>query len=130
MFDAVPLVHDWNKNASMLEDFVRAARMDTTVFAQRGNIFLIGSDPSDLNLVKGLAGAEEIISVGFLKMDGDFLSKLPRYSASFDVVIIGDGDMSYANEILHEVTRPQQAALTPPPPPQYMGGAAMSMGYS
>jgi hypothetical protein len=104
MFDAVPLVHEWNKNAGLLEEFLRAARMDTTVFSMRGNIVLIGSDPSDMNLIKGLQGVQETISVGFLKMDADFLAKLPRFAAAFDVVVLGDGDMSYVNEILLEVT--------------------------
>lgn len=46
---------------------------------------------------------EERISVGFLKLDEHVLDKLPRYAQAYDVVIIGDGDMSYANEILHEI---------------------------
>lgn len=54
-------------------------------------------------LVSGLPGVEERISVGFLKLDEHVLDKLPRYAQAYDVVILGDGDMSYANEILHEV---------------------------
>lgn len=51
----------------------------------------------------GLPAMEERISVGFLKLDEHMLDKLPRYAQAYDVVIIGDGDMSYANEILHEI---------------------------
>lgn len=51
----------------------------------------------------GLPGVEERITVGFLKLDEHVLDRLPRYAQAYDVVILGDGDMSYANEILHEV---------------------------
>lgn len=51
----------------------------------------------------GLSGVEDCISVGFLKLDEHVLEKIQRYAEAYDVVIIGDGDMSYANEILHEV---------------------------
>lgn len=50
-----------------------------------------------------MPAVEERISVGFLKLDEHVLDKLPRYAQAYDVVIIGDGDMSYANEILHEI---------------------------
>lgn len=46
---------------------------------------------------------EEKISVGFLKLDEHIMEKLPRYAQAYDVVIVGDGDMSYTNEILHEL---------------------------
>lgn len=59
--------------------------------------------PAPPSFVIGLPGVEERISVGFLKLDEHVLDKLPRYAQAYDVVILGDGDMSYANEILHEV---------------------------
>lgn len=52
----------------------------------------------------GLPASEERISVGFLKVDEHLMDKLPRYAQAYDVVVIGDGDMSYPNEILHELT--------------------------
>lgn len=55
------------------------------------------------NVLTGLPGVEERISVGFLKLDEHLMDKLPRYAQAYDVVVIGDGDMSYVNEILHEV---------------------------
>lgn len=67
------------------------------------NITLAHVSPLSKTPLSGLPGVEERISVGFLKLDEHVLDKLPRYAQAYDVLIIGDGDMSYANEILHEV---------------------------
>ncbi|CAM9199634.1 unnamed protein product [Choristocarpus tenellus] len=103
MFDTVPLVHEAKKTGTTLMEFLRGARLDPT-FASRSNVVLLGSELSDLGLTNGLPSLEGRITVGFLKLDEHMLEKLPRYAQAYDVVVVGDGDMSYANEILHEIT--------------------------
>jgi hypothetical protein len=39
-----------------------------------------------------------------MKVDEHFLDKFPRYAAAYDVVILGNGDISYVNELLLELT--------------------------
>ncbi|CAN0145968.1 unnamed protein product [Scytosiphon promiscuus] len=102
MYDTVPLIHEAKKSGATLMEFLRGVRQENA-FASRPNVLLLGSELSDLGLGNGLPGVEERISVGFLKLDEHVLDKLPRYAQAYDVLIIGDGDMSYANEILHEV---------------------------
>eukprot|EP01084_Bolivina_argentea_P106639 190780_1 len=105
MFNMIPLIHDLNKNGATISSFLEAVHVDTNIFKLRSNILLLGSDPSDLALIDGLEGVQEKIAVGYLKMDENFLEKLPRYAELFDVVILGDGDMAFPNELLYEVTR-------------------------
>eukprot|EP00904_Undaria_pinnatifida_P013926 jgi/Undpi1/9664/HiC_scaffold_27.g12120.m1 len=102
MYDTVPLIHEAKKSGATLLEFLRGVRQENA-FSSRSNVVLLGSELSDLGLGKGLPAVEECISVGFLKLDEHILDKLPRYALAYDVVIIGDGDMSYANEILHEI---------------------------
>lgn len=102
MYDTVPLIHEAKKSGATLLEFLRGVRQENA-FSARSNVVLLGSELSDLGLGNGLPAVEERISVGFLKLDEHVLDKLPRYAQAYDVVIIGDGDMSYANEILHEI---------------------------
>ena len=37
-------------------------------------------------------------------MEGDFLKKFTDYAKAYDVVVLGDGDLSYVNELLYEIT--------------------------
>ncbi|CAM9805182.1 unnamed protein product [Ectocarpus sp. 4 AP-2014] len=114
MYDTVPLIHEAKKSGATLLEFLRGVRQENA-FSARSNVLLLGAELSDIGLGNGecslflvtktlsLPGVEERITVGFLKLDGHVLEKLPRYAQAYDVVILGDGDMSYANEILHEV---------------------------
>ncbi|CBN75751.1 Cytosolic 5\'-nucleotidase III-like protein A (cN-III-like protein A) [Ectocarpus siliculosus] len=102
MYDTVPLIHEAKKSGATLLEFLRGVRQENA-FSARSNVLLLGAELSDIGLGNGLPGVEERITVGFLKLDGHVLDKLPRYAQAYDVVILGDGDMSYANEILHEV---------------------------
>ncbi|CAM9618906.1 unnamed protein product [Ascophyllum nodosum] len=102
MYDTVPLIHEAKKSGATLMEFLRGVGHEN-VFASRSNVLLLGAELSDLGLAGGLPAVEERISVGFLKLDEHVMEKLPRYAQAYDVVIIGDGDMSYTNEILHEI---------------------------
>ncbi|KAG5191142.1 pyrimidine 5'-nucleotidase-domain-containing protein [Tribonema minus] len=105
LYDKVPLVHEGNKNGNMILDFHRAVRWDTMALAARSNAVVVGAELADLNLTAGLT-LDDRITVGFLKMEEDFLDKFPRYAQAFDVVVVGNGDLSYVNELLYEVTDP------------------------
>ncbi|CAN0094755.1 unnamed protein product [Phaeothamnion confervicola] len=106
LYDQVPLIHEHNKSGQTVAAFLQAFQLDAAGLAAsaRGNAVLVGSDLADLQLAAGLPGLQDKITVGFLKMDEDFLDKFPQYAQAFDAVVLGDGDMAFVNEILHEIT--------------------------
>lgn len=103
MYDQVPLVHDGNKDGRTIMEFLKSSRNEGAIVS-RPNAILMGTEMSDLELAKNIPGLEERISIGFLKLDEHLLEKLPRYASEFDIVILGDGDLSVVNEFLHDIT--------------------------
>lgn len=41
--------------------------------------------------------------MGFIEVDREFVSNLPAFLQSFDVVILGDGGMQYVNQLLEQI---------------------------
>jgi len=104
MVDSVPLVHEGNKSGKTIMDFMRGARWDASPLTSRPNAMVICSDVADLELTNGIPGIEEQITVGYLKLDEHFQEKFAEFSNRFDVVVVGDGNLSFVNEILLEIT--------------------------
>ncbi|MFH8080781.1 MAG: hypothetical protein QXO84_02785 [Candidatus Aenigmatarchaeota archaeon] len=61
------------------------------------NIILLGDSINDVNMVKGFK-YKNLLKIGFLNFDEDKLRD--SYSKNFDVIIEGDGDFSFINELI------------------------------
>jgi hypothetical protein len=45
----------------------------------------------------------QVISLGFLETGRDLVAQLPLFLEAYDVVIMGDGGMQYANHLIEQV---------------------------
>jgi len=90
-----PVIHSMNKSEVTVRELPIYENLKN-----RKNVILLGNSLSDLDMIEGFS-YDEIINIGFLNSgtEGD----IKRYSETFDVVILGDGDMNYINELLEKI---------------------------
>ncbi len=67
--------------------------------AERKNILLLGDTFDDLNMTEGIE-YNKIIRIWFMNEDTGELSK---YAQAFDAVILGDGPMTFVNELVRKI---------------------------
>jgi hypothetical protein len=61
----------------------------------------------------GVLGEKERLSIGFLDMSEDLLTKLPAFLSTFDAVILNDGDFEFVSKVVHELLQvPEQVPVT------------------
>jgi HAD superfamily hydrolase (TIGR01544 family) len=91
-----PLIHTYNKNESHL----KGSAYKNTI-AKRKNVILLGDSLGDPDMAKGM-GHECLIKIGFYNhaKDNDLVKK---YLKGYDLLIMGNGDMSYVNKLLREI---------------------------
>ena len=65
-------------------------------------MILLGDDLQDLGMVKNL-DYDNLIKIGFLNENVD--ENLEKYKEGYDVVITGDGDFSFVNELIGEILK-------------------------
>eukprot|EP01032_Pedospumella_encystans_P010642 gene10642-12425_t len=92
-----PVVHERNKNAS-----TAAQHMGMSVL-NRPYAIVLGAHEDDVNMTEGVEGLMEQISVGYLELTEDFSQRLPIYLNTFDVVIIGDGNLQYVRSMIEDI---------------------------
>ncbi|CAM9484922.1 unnamed protein product [Ascophyllum nodosum] len=88
--------HVFNKLASPEEPYFRTEEMKG-----RTNVLLLGDSLGDLKMSKGIE-TKEVLTIGFLNDNVDEM--LEEYMDAYDAVIVGDGGLDLALEILGEVT--------------------------
>lgn len=66
------------------------------------NALVLGASPSDLDLALGET-ERQVISIGYIENDANFLSNLPIFLSRYDIVILGDGGLQYVNHILEQI---------------------------
>jgi len=90
-----PIIHTYNKNELSISELPNYEEIE-----KRKNILLVGDVIGDLGMTEGF-DYDELITVGFLSEDVD--KNLPEYKERFDVVILDDYNMQYANDILKKI---------------------------
>ncbi|KAI8823504.1 pyrimidine 5'-nucleotidase [Fimicolochytrium jonesii] len=86
-----PLIHTFNKNeAAVGGPYIEA-------IIGRTNVILMGDSIGDLQMGEGLKHDVQL-TIGFLNHDKDAL--IDEYASAFDIVVLDDGPMSIAIEIL------------------------------
>jgi len=94
-----PIIHSMNKHEIVLKQH------NIQLFEkiqERKNIILIGDKIEDIGMVEGFE-YENIIKIGFLNLKKEIDEQLARYKEVYDVIITGDGDFSYINELIGEI---------------------------
>jgi len=90
-----PTIHVLNKSEVAVKEY--------PVFDQikdRKNVVLLGDGVDDNGMVEGF-DFDEIIRIGFLNEKID--ENRQKYLENFDIVITGDGDMGYVNELMGRI---------------------------
>ncbi|GAB5029612.1 5-nucleotidase [Nannochloropsis oceanica] len=109
----LPLVHDLNQNMTTAQQF-RSGMMRGMGGGMRqpSNYLVLGGRVSDVGMAEGMHGGREggreggrqqVISLGFCETGKDFVVELPKFLEAYDVVVLGDGGMQYANHLIEQV---------------------------
>lgn len=102
-----PLIHMFNKDASHIAGTAFEAEVKG-----RANAILLGDSLGDVNMADGY-DLETVIKVGFLNAGEDEL--LEEYTARYDVVVLGDGDMECVHAMVLELAGAVAPGKTPDP---------------
>lgn len=90
-----PVIHSLNKYETTLHHLPIYPEIQ-----KRPNVILLGDSLDDVGMVEGF-DYTNLIKIGFYNQPTD--EHLDKYREKFDVVITGDGDMQYVNELLKEI---------------------------
>lgn len=90
-----PVIHCENKNESII-----AERGHAQWDKERKQIILLGDQLGDASMSQD-SPSQQVLRVGFLNDDADLL--LTRFQNAFDVVILGDGPLTFVTELLEEL---------------------------
>jgi len=90
-----PIIYSLNKAEIALKDFPIFEKI-----ANRKNVILLGDGIDDNGMIEGF-DFDEIIRIGFL--NENVSENKQKYLENFDVVITGDGDMNYVNDLLKQI---------------------------
>ncbi|NVP17199.1 hypothetical protein HUU51_00605 [Candidatus Gracilibacteria bacterium] len=88
-----PVIHVFNKDETVLKDFPQIY----DEIKSRKNVILLGDSLGDPGMIAGF-DYDNLLKIGFLNDNIDEL--LEEYKKNYDVVIVGDGDFEFINEIL------------------------------
>jgi len=91
-----PTIHCMNKDETVLAEMpdVFAAIKD------RKNVILLGDSLGDLGMIEGFA-PDTLLKIGFLNFDFDAQREI--YKQNFDVVLEGDGDFGFVNDLVRSI---------------------------
>jgi 5'-nucleotidase len=91
-----PVIHSMNKDETVISEIPDVYEN----VKERRNVVLLGDSISDTDMVAGFE-YDNLIKIGFLNDKIDQQRK--QYTENFDIVIEGDGDLSFVNELLEEL---------------------------
>ena len=86
-----PLIHSCNKGA------VALGGLRGSVMAGRDVVLLLGDSVGDVNMADGMA-VSTVLKIGYLNFDAD--TRLDEYMQLYDIVIINDGSLDVAHQIV------------------------------
>ncbi len=90
-----PIIHSMNKDEAEIKKLPVYQAIKN-----RRNVLLLGDSLGDVDMAKGLEH-EQVIKIGFLNEDVE--KSLKKYKEVYDVVLLGDGDVSYVNSLIREM---------------------------
>lgn len=90
-----PIIHSMNKDETTLESLPIYNELK-----DRKNVLLLGDGLGDLGMIKGFE-YNNLISIGFL--NEKFEEQMEEFKKDFDVVITGDGDFKFVNELIRGI---------------------------
>lgn len=91
-----PIIHVMNKDETAIDKIPEIYN----VIKNKKNVILLGDSMGDLGMIHGFA-YDTLIKVGFLNYNIEESEK--NYLENFDIVLEGDGDFDYINELLKEL---------------------------
>ena len=92
-----PIIHAFNKEETVLGGFPFYDKVK-----DRKNVLLLGDGPDDVEMIAGY-DYNNLIKVGFLNKNIE--ENLLPYKEKFDVLITGDGNFDFINDLLIELFR-------------------------
>ncbi|MBU3934978.1 hypothetical protein KKC00_03390 [Patescibacteria group bacterium] len=91
-----PIIYGMNKDEAAIQGYPEIFER----IKNRKNVVLLGDSLDDVGMVQGFA-CENIIKIGFL--NDKIEENLEYYKKTFDVLILNDGSLDYANNLLREI---------------------------
>ncbi len=103
-----PVVHELNLNMTTARQFRSGMTMGMgggPMFPPRppSHALVLGASLADLGVARGGGHEREVISLGFLETNEDFVEQLPKFLESYDAVVLGDGGLQYARHLIEQV---------------------------
>ncbi len=93
-----PMIHSMNKDETMVSDFPEIYQK----IKNRKNVILLGDSLEDPDMVTGF-DYSNLIRIGFLNEDVE--NNLEFYKKKYDVILTGDQDFSFVNNLLEELVK-------------------------
>jgi 5'-nucleotidase len=90
-----PIIHTMNKSEASIKNYPEFKEIKS-----RSNVLLLGDSVYDTKMVDGF-DYENIIKIGFLNYEPE--ENLEKFKKNFDVVILGDNDMYFVEELIKKV---------------------------
>lgn len=102
-----PPVHELNRNMTTARAFrsgmMLGMQQQAAALRAPPNALVLGGSLDDLALAQGGGVERQVLAVGFLDTDADFLPNLPRFLEAYDAVILGDGGLQYAAHVVEQI---------------------------
>ena len=92
-----PIIHTFNKTEITLENYPVF-----NIIKGRKNVLLLGDSLGDVGMIEGFS-YKNLIKIGFLNDEVE--KNLQDYKKTFDVVLLNDCSIYYANGILREIAK-------------------------
>ena len=92
-----PIIHIFNKDETIISKFPFFDQVK-----DKKNVILLGDSLGDLGMIEGF-DYDNIIKIRFLNENIE--QSLEIYKKSFDVVILNDGDFSYINQLMEQISQ-------------------------
>lgn len=92
-----PIIHIFNKDETIINKFPFFDQIK-----DKKNVILLGDSLGDLGMIEGF-DYDNIIKIRFLNENIE--QSLEIYKKSFDVVILNDGDFSYINQLMEQISQ-------------------------
>lgn len=92
------IIHGLNKDETILQEIPEVYNE----IKERKNVILLGDSLGDLGMVEGFS-YENLLSIGLFNSGDEELEE--KYLKIFDVVLAGDGDWSFVNELIENLEK-------------------------
>ena len=92
-----PIIHVFNKDEQSLKKYPVY-----NFIKNRKNIILLGDSLGDLGMVANLK-YKNLLKIGFLNENAD--DNIFEFKKAYDVILIGDQDMNYVNQLVKEIIK-------------------------